>query len=54
MTKVKEEVKKEVLSNDEVIESLKVQLETYKAMALKAEGAIEILEKINAENTKED
>ena len=54
MTKVKEEAKREVLTTDEVIESLKIQLETHKAMALKAQGAIEILEKMNEENSKED
>ena len=34
------------LSNEEIIESLKIQLEQHKIMAIKAEGAIEVLQKM--------
>ena len=56
MSKVKkmEEKVETKLSNEEIIESLKIQLEQHKIMAIKAEGAIEVLQKMEEENTKED
>ena len=51
--KMKEKVETK-LGNEEIIESLKIQLEQYKIMAIKAEGAIEVLQTIEAENSKED
>ncbi len=56
MGKVKkmEEKVETKLSNQEIIESLKIQLEQYRTMAIKAEGAIEVLIKMEEENSKED
>jgi hypothetical protein len=50
----KPEVKKEDKpSNKEVLESLKIQLKQYETMALKAQGAIEILEQLQDGDFKE-
>ena len=39
-------------TNKETLESLRVQLEQYKTMALKAQGAIEILEQLEGDSDK--
>ena len=50
----KQEVKEKVKpTNEEVLESLKIQLEQHKNMMLKAQGAIEILEQLQEGDSKE-
>ena len=47
-----EEVKKK-LTNSEALKELKKQFEHHQIMMLKAQGAIEVLEQMKAEDSKE-
>ena len=56
-TKIKEEVKKEEtknekLTNEKAIEELKGQIKNFEGMLLKAQGALEVLQQIEAQNSK--
>tara|TARA_Y100001938_G_C7744316_1_gene260824 strand:- start:18 stop:188 length:171 start_codon:yes stop_codon:yes gene_type:complete len=56
MKAVKKEVEKKEskMTNEEVLVSLREQYEHHRAMMFKAQGAIEILEQLESDNSKEN
>ncbi len=51
--KAKESKDKSKLTKSEALETLKNQFEHHKVMMIKAQGAIEVLEQLEAEGSKE-